>query len=304
MGAVPSAKAGGLFGDMVETLCGNCGAGRALDKAHNDIGNPLDVSGRVIKESTVETIGPLLGEAIRHSRNEARRVGTKPMTNSMKFHMSPYFDQDILNRVQYRVGQGGELSVEMNSFRFGDASAVALIDTVIFRSQNSTTNTPLWAHELFHITQFRSWGLSNFGKRYVRSYRTVEADAERMEKRFKSEHPYLLGNQPTHPGGARSEPWVYLGRYGANFGRYDGGWVSRNFTWPQNRKYLPMLGSVLTARRNVNVRANHIQYVASSRSWQNARIVGSAKKGGKFKVIRLRDVTGGQGFMWAMVQPM
>ena len=36
------ARAGGLGGDFVEFVCGNCGAGRALDRAHAAAGNPLD----------------------------------------------------------------------------------------------------------------------------------------------------------------------------------------------------------------------------------------------------------------------
>jgi len=37
-----SAMAGGLIGDIIEGACGNCGAGRALDEAHRNIGQPLD----------------------------------------------------------------------------------------------------------------------------------------------------------------------------------------------------------------------------------------------------------------------
>jgi hypothetical protein len=38
----PPAMAGGLIGDLVEGACGGCGAGRALDQAHKQIGRPLD----------------------------------------------------------------------------------------------------------------------------------------------------------------------------------------------------------------------------------------------------------------------
>jgi hypothetical protein len=36
------ASAGGVLGDIIEGACGGCGAGRALDQAHTQMGRPLD----------------------------------------------------------------------------------------------------------------------------------------------------------------------------------------------------------------------------------------------------------------------
>lgn len=179
------AFAGGLLGDAIEGICGNCGAGRALDRAHESVGQPLDVPGRVIREASVETIGPLLAEAIRHSRNNARRAGTRPIPRRIRSELGGFYPASILNSVQFRVGQGHELSVQANSIKFGDAVAVALIDTIVFASGwDAENNVVLWAHELRHIVQYQRWGLTDFGKRYVRSHRSVESEAERAENEF------------------------------------------------------------------------------------------------------------------------
>jgi hypothetical protein len=43
LGAVStSASAGGVLGDIIEGVCGNCGLGRELDEIHRDLGQPLD----------------------------------------------------------------------------------------------------------------------------------------------------------------------------------------------------------------------------------------------------------------------
>ena len=98
-----------------------------------------------------------------------------------------FYPASLLDNVRYRVGQGHELSVQANSIRFGDAVAVALIDTIVFADQwDAQNNVVLWAHELRHIDQYRRWGLTDFGKRYVRSYRRVEEEAENAEREFNS----------------------------------------------------------------------------------------------------------------------
>ena len=185
--SVQQVLAQGLIGGAIEGLCGNCGAGRALDEAHDRIGSPLDVPGRITREAAVETLGPVLAEAIRHSRDDARRAGVQPIPRQIRQELIGFYSASFLDSVRFRVGQGHELSVQANSIRFGDAAAVALIDTIIFaNSWDARNNLVLWAHELRHIDQYRRWGLTDFGKRYVRSHRRVEEEAERAEQEFKS----------------------------------------------------------------------------------------------------------------------
>lgn len=178
-------SSGGLFGNVVEGLCGGCGVGKELDRKHAELGNPLDIPGRVIRESTVETMGPLVARAISLSRDNARRAGTQPIPNHIYQRLLRFYPSQLLRGVRYRVGQGHELSVQANSFRFGDAGAVALIDTIVFRSsRDAQINDQLWAHEIKHIDQYRRWGLTDFAKRYVRDYSAVERDADLAEQQY------------------------------------------------------------------------------------------------------------------------
>lgn len=174
------ATAQGFLGEIVDTICGQCGAGEVLDDLHDDLGNPLDFPAHVLRESVVETAGPLLGEAIRHSRNDARAAGTSGIPPNIYSALALYFNRNLLDQVQFRVGQGNDLSVQANSIRFGDAQAVALMDTIVFANWNETSNLWLWAHEVAHLDQVARWGLTDFGKRYVRDYGAVENEADRI----------------------------------------------------------------------------------------------------------------------------
>lgn len=177
--AASPANSEGLIGGLI-----GGDVGRALDRTHEQLGNPLDVPGRVIRETTVETVGPALAQAIRHSRDDARRSGTSPIPHHIYRLMRNCFSTSLLRSVRYRVGQGHELSVQANSFRFGDASAVALIDTIVFaNARDADRNIWLWAHEIKHIDQYERWGLTNFAKRYVRDHQSVEREADHAANR-------------------------------------------------------------------------------------------------------------------------
>lgn len=187
-----SAGAQGIIGGAVEMFCGNCGLGKDLDKLHKDIGNPLDLPGHLSRESTVEVVGPLLAVAILASRNDARNAGTMPIPSNIRQQLERFYPADILNPIQYRVGQGHELSVQANSFRFGDAAAIALIDTIVFLSaSDAENNDELWAHEVKHVEQYRRWGLEVFAKKYVRDHQSVEDEANNAQRQYASILPII-----------------------------------------------------------------------------------------------------------------
>lgn len=187
LAAAPGASAQGLLGQIVDTVCGQCGAGAALDDVHDGIkdavpiyGDTMDGIDHLGREAQVESLGPLLSEAMRHSRDDARRAGTSPIPFEVRQFLLAYYPAWVIDGVEFRVGQGHELSVQANSFRFGDARAVALLDTVIFSDNSQLSDMWLWAHEIAHIQQYKQWGTLDFAKRYVRDYASVETEADRM----------------------------------------------------------------------------------------------------------------------------
>ncbi|MBL4786825.1 MAG: DUF4157 domain-containing protein [Cohaesibacteraceae bacterium] len=296
--SIQPSLSGGFIGNFIEKACGNCGLGKKLDGLHKAIGSPMDIPGRIARESVVETAGPLLGEAIRHSRDNARAAGTKPIPSQMFQKLVLFYPRSLLLSIQFRVGQGHELSVQANSFRFGDATAVALIDTIIFRSENDVRNDVLWAHEIKHIDQFQRWGLSNFGKRYVRNHSAVEKEAETTAQQYSNLRNASVrkqNNSRTNQKISAGFDWLYIGRF-------KNGWRNRNFDWRGSKMEWPKPGTFITAVNNVNVREDHIRYIPQTGKWKNANKTGAIESGQTVKIVDVIDVTLGGGYIWAKIR--
>lgn len=206
LGTAPPAKAGGLIGDIIEGVCGNCGAGRALDNAHRQVKEAIppykaieEGASRIVNETVVQSTAPLLQEAIARSRDDALNAGVAPIPREIRNNLRGFIPDRILDITRYRVRGGGDLSLQVNSIRYGEASAIALDYVVVFRNQNDALYNPtLWAHELTHIQQYQDWGLRDFAIRYVRNYRSVEAPAYEAETRYAA----WVGVRNSQQGGA------------------------------------------------------------------------------------------------------
>ncbi len=123
---------------------------------------------------------PLLRDWIVQSRNEAIASGVRTIPSAVRSALSEFVPGEILDRVRWRVGGGGQLSLQQNSFYFADTSAVTLDYVIVFREQTDPLdNLELWVHELWHVIQFTEWGIEEFAARYLRDYEEIESDAAR-----------------------------------------------------------------------------------------------------------------------------
>jgi Domain of unknown function (DUF4157) len=208
------ALSGGLLGDALS------GAGNLVAPGSN-IGKPLDDMNRNLKkqvpaygnieegasaaarqlsrEALVEHAGPALAAMIQASRNDTLRGGVQDVPPQVRQIMSRFFGNDIAAGVRYRIGQGGDLALASNAFRYGDALAITLVDLIVFRDGAVFNDLSLWAHELYHVAQYRSWGLLDFAKRYVRDHEAVENEAYATQARFRAWAPANLSNFGTSP---------------------------------------------------------------------------------------------------------
>jgi hypothetical protein len=153
----------------------NVGSGGAID--------PQKVATEVVVESTA----PVLKNLIIASRNEAFGRGTSALPAQIIQEFSGFYASNVL-AVQWGLGGGNDLSLQANSFRYGDRAAIVLDTVIVFRSMNdaSVSNLWLWAHELAHVEQYRAWGIDNFTKRYIRDFNAVEAEANQRANEFMS----------------------------------------------------------------------------------------------------------------------
>lgn len=150
------------------------------------------------KEALTQIAASTVQQAIRQSRNEARSGATAPIPVKIwKAVGCLYNDRKMLESVRYKIGDDEAVNVANLSIRFGDAYAVTLIDTIVFAKRtDALENVDLWAHELWHVKQFRDWGEREFAIRYVRDHRAVEAEAYAAPAKSKDANKKCVGVPP------------------------------------------------------------------------------------------------------------
>jgi hypothetical protein len=185
-----SASAGGLLGDAINLVAP--GVGTALDDAHREVKNAIppykaieEGASQAVNETLVQAGAPVLQQLIASSRDDALNSGVSPIPDNIRSNLQGFIEDGILNVARFRVKGGGDLSLQVNSIRYGEAQAITLDYVIVFKDdQDALYNPVLWAHELTHVRQYQSWGIGDFAKRYLRSYESVEREAYEAETRY------------------------------------------------------------------------------------------------------------------------
>ncbi|MDX0414789.1 DUF4157 domain-containing protein [Sinorhizobium medicae] len=183
-------RAGGLLGDAINTIAP--GAGTALDDAHRQIKEAVppykaieEGTTQAVNEALVQAGAPALQELIARSRDDALASGVEPIPQNIRENLQGFIPDQILNVARYRVRGGGDLTLQVNAIRYGEAQAIALDYVIVFKEQNDALYNPvLWAHELTHVKQYQDWGIGDFAIRYLRSHHEVEREAYEAETRY------------------------------------------------------------------------------------------------------------------------
>lgn len=153
---------------------------RNVARETENAGREID---RMRLEANAQTGAPALQLWLEQSRNTAR-PGSSPIPPEIRAQLSGYVRADVLNEARYKVGDRGDLNLANLSIEYGDAAAVTLIDTIVFSDDAGVEDPQLWAHELKHVQQFRDWGTRDFAIRYLRSWDSVENDANNFENGY------------------------------------------------------------------------------------------------------------------------
>ncbi|PKQ39534.1 hypothetical protein CXP40_20775 [Pseudomonas sp. YY-1] len=120
------------------------------------------------------------------SRQAALRAGTEPIPLMIRAQLAPFYDDALLDEVRYRVGITDEMDAATVMLQNPDVQAVTLVDVVVFRSNDAAAeDAVLWAHELWHVQQYRKWGTDGFAQRYTRNFHSVEGPAYEMGERVR-----------------------------------------------------------------------------------------------------------------------
>jgi hypothetical protein len=139
-----------------------------------------------VREDGLKLAAARLEAWLLQSRQAALRAGAEPIPLMIRAQLAPFYDDTLLDEVRFRVGITDEMDAATVMLQNPDVQAVTLVDVVVFRDADAATqDAALWAHELWHVQQYREWGTDGFAQRYTRNFRSVEDPAYVMGERVR-----------------------------------------------------------------------------------------------------------------------
>jgi Domain of unknown function (DUF4157) len=120
----------------------------------------------------------ILEQAIRYSRANARRGGTREIPPDVKRALAAHFPASILDETRWRLA-GNQLTLgsAVAAWYGREGGAVTLVDTIVFSDRQMAGNLVLWAHELTHALQYQELGLREFARLYASDHALLERQA-------------------------------------------------------------------------------------------------------------------------------
>ncbi len=96
-------------------------------------------------------------------------IGGRPIPARLRKVLRRWYPDDLLNAVRWTSLRGPikQLLKDARMNFDGDTLAITMIDVVIFRNDDLADDGALWAHELYHVQQYREWGVFGFAKKWV-----------------------------------------------------------------------------------------------------------------------------------------
>jgi hypothetical protein len=150
----------------------------------------------IVSEPPIQSGGHALAAWLTQSRNNAIN-GAQPIPFQIRQLLAGQVEEDLLNRARFKIGDPGVFNLANLSISYGNASAVTLVDVIVFKNGNDAYNNPaLWVHELTHIKQFRDWGTTDFAISYVRNSNGIENPAYEAQNNYRRPTVY---NPPPPP---------------------------------------------------------------------------------------------------------
>lgn len=139
----------------------------------------------------LEFAGTALERAINFSHDQAVS-GAQPIPPYIRQQLTGYVDPKLMDIVRYRIGDPGTAGFALRL----DISAITLVDIIVFKNPDEACcDAALWAHELFHVSQYRAWGTHAFAIQYVRDYRVIEDPAYAFQHAYRGWKKMPVGSR-------------------------------------------------------------------------------------------------------------
>lgn len=98
--------------------------------------------------------------------------GGRPIPQHLRKFLRRWYPDELLDTVRWigvrePIRQMLDQTLDNARMRFfEDTLAVTVMNAVIFRTDELAGDGALWAHELFHVEQFRKWGVFGFARKW------------------------------------------------------------------------------------------------------------------------------------------
>lgn len=95
--------------------------------------------------------------------------GGRPIPAHLRKTLRRWYPDDLLNAVRWTSIRGPIQNFLQDAQMNFDANtlAITVMDAVIFRNDDLADDGALWAHELYHVQQYRQWGVFVFAEKWV-----------------------------------------------------------------------------------------------------------------------------------------
>lgn len=145
---------------------------------------------RIADEVRAQYLGNPLALWVQASRDSA--IGqAQPVPNHIRQQLiSRGVDAAIIDHARWQIDNNGFFNLGGLTVRYGDRfpnndpQAIVLVDLIVFSPNADVNDLGLWAHELWHVKQYREMGVQDFSIRYARNPDGIEEPAYAEEARF------------------------------------------------------------------------------------------------------------------------
>lgn len=122
-------------------------------------------------------LAPTLAAWIMEFRNAAVERGVEEIPPEIREALAGFVAEEILDSVRWRIEQ--TVAAEGRSLlQVGAIRAVTLDHVILFTTAAEAADATLWAHEIFHVMQYRKWGVEEFARRYLADHAVIEHEAK------------------------------------------------------------------------------------------------------------------------------
>jgi Domain of unknown function (DUF4157) len=116
-------------------------------------------------------------------RDDAIARGVNRIPIEIRAALTGFVPASVLDEVRWRI-EGPTTMTGLAMFQTGSAYAISLDNVILFAGAEEAADPSLWAHEIYHVMQYRQWGVEGFANRYLADHRAVEHEAKEFQYRW------------------------------------------------------------------------------------------------------------------------